>query len=330
MIESRAGIVAVAVVLVGAGVLVGTYADSRRRESRESDVATLAESPELAALAADPSNAGPAGAGGSDLRAPGVRNDMGVQQLERRLRALSDQVVAEKTERQRLQEQVAALTAQVAALHGETPGAAAVRAAAPQAPESPGATTQSPTPADASTQNAEPSPADVNPVERALLAAGVDPGTAADIKHRQDALALEQIYLRDQATRENWADSPRFTDEMAKLTSQQVSIRDEIGDDAYDRYLAAMGQNNRVQINNVLLDSPAAQAGMLSGDMVVRYGDARILAPDDLVQQTHAGTPGDEVQLQLLRNGQLVDVSVPRGPLGISITGVPAPALSPP
>ncbi len=78
-------------------------------------------------------------------------------------------------------------------------------------------------------------------------------------------------------------DTPRFAEEMADIERQRTSIRDEIGDEAYDRYLAALDHPNRVAVDEVLLESPAAAAGLQAGDVVRRYADARIFAPNELV-----------------------------------------------
>jgi C-terminal processing protease CtpA/Prc len=160
-------------------------------------------------------------------------------------------------------------------------------------------------------------------MERALAAAGLDAETAADIKYRQDDLTMNEMYLRDQATRENWMDSPRFREEMAKIDAQRTSMRDEIGDDdAYDRYLFALGQTNRVRVDDVLAESPAAGVGLQSGDMILRYGDTKLFAPRDLVDQTHRGELGEMVRLEVLRNGQRFEVEVPRGPLGLRVNAI--------
>ena len=156
-------------------------------------------------------------------------------------------------------------------------------------------------------------------MERALAAAGLDPGSAEDIKRRSDDLTMQEMELRDRATREQWLDTPRFTEEMAAIDAQKPSIRNEIGDEAYDRYLYAMGQPNRVRVDDVMLDSPAEQAGLQSGDMILSYGDARIFAPGELVAQTRTGTLGESVQLEVVRNGQQLQIDVPRGPLGLRI-----------
>src|SRR5262249_45770579 len=82
-------------------------------------------------------------------------------------------------------------------------------------------------------------------------------------------LALSEIYLRDLAAREGRLDTPQFADEMAEIERQRTSIRDEIGDTAYDRYLAALDQQNRVADVEVLIDSPAAYGPPEGREMVV-------------------------------------------------------------
>jgi membrane-associated protease RseP (regulator of RpoE activity) len=148
--------------------------------------------------------------------------------------------------------------------------------------------------------------------ERALIAAGVAAADAADIRRRSDELTLDELYLRDQAEREQWLDTPRFREELAEIERWRPSIRD-------DRYLAALGEPNRVSVEEVLLDSAAAQAGLRAGDVVLRYGEARIFNPGELVAETRGGNAGESVRLEILRGGERLEIEVPRGPLGLRI-----------
>ena len=161
-------------------------------------------------------------------------------------------------------------------------------------------------------------------MERALVTAGLDAVTVADIKRRRDENTMAEIYLRDQATREHWLDTPRFAAEMAAIEAQRTPLRDEIGDDAYDRYLFALGEANRVRVEDVLQESPAAQVGVQAGDLILRYGDARVFAPDELVNATRSGTAGETVPVEILRDGQRLELQVPRGPLGVHIAATQA------
>jgi S1-C subfamily serine protease len=87
----------------------------------------------------------------------------------------------------------------------------------------------------------------------------------------------------------------------------------------YDRYLAARGEANRVRVEEVMTASAAADAGLQAGDLVLRYGDTRIFAPNELVHETRTGTAGELVRLEVIRQGQRLLLDVPRGPLGLRI-----------
>ncbi len=156
-------------------------------------------------------------------------------------------------------------------------------------------------------------------VQRALEAAGLDEDTAESIKLRNDRLAMTEMYLRDQATREGWLDTERFREEMAAVDSQRTSIRDELGDDGYDRYLFSLGQTNRVIVQDVMLESVAESVGLKTGDLIVRYGDTRVFQPDELVAQTRQGAIGDGTTIEVIRNRERFEIDVPRGPLGVRI-----------
>ncbi len=232
--------------------------------------------------------------------------------IDRRLKALEAAAAEAAVERRRLTEQLDAIVAQLAASNrGPDQTATSHATLGP-----PAAAPQAATNVAANTAGAGDGKSSM---EQALTAAGLDAATAADIKRRQDSLAMAEIYLRDQATREHWLDSPRFATEMAAIDAQRTPLRNEIGDDAYDRYLFALGQANRVRVDEVLTQSPAEQAGLQAGDLIVRYGDARLFAPNELVDETRSGTAGETVQLEIIRSGQRFEVSVPRGPLGLRV-----------
>lgn len=233
-------------------------------------------------------------------------------ELERRVDRLTAALAAERAERRRLERRIDGLAQELAAVQEQGVELAPAEVGGSEVPPTgePGAAPLA--------LAADPA-VDASPVERALVAAGLDRGAAADLKRRRDELTLEEMYLRDQATREGWVDTPHFRDELDAIERQRTSIRDEIGDDRYDRYLAALGEPNRVRVDEVLAASPAAEAGFHAGDVVVRYGDTRIFAPGDLVAETRSGTPGEPVRLEVIRDGRRIAIEVVRGPLGLRI-----------
>lgn len=110
-------------------------------------------------------------------------------------------------------------------------------------------------------------------------------------------------------------------DRFAPMSSTQSILRSEIGDDAYARYLEVQGQPTAVNVTQVLGGSPGTRAGMQAGDQVVRYNGERVFSMSDLRNQTMQGEPGEEVVIEIDRDGMRMQLIVPRGPIGITGTG---------
>jgi membrane-associated protease RseP (regulator of RpoE activity) len=155
----------------------------------------------------------------------------------------------------------------------------------------------------------------------ALVGSGVDQQVAAEIKQRTDQWELSRLDLIDKATREGWRRSDEFGDAMRDLRDQRVDIRAELGDDAYDRYLFSSGDNNRVRIDSIIDGSAAQLAGMESGDLVLSYANTRIFTGQELQRATREGARGEYVSVYVQRSSQYLELSIPRGPLGVQLVG---------
>ena len=110
-------------------------------------------------------------------------------------------------------------------------------------------------------------------------------------------------------------------DRFASMSSTQSILRSEIGDDAYARYLEVQGQPTAVNVTQVLGGSPGTRAGMQAGDQVVSYNGDRIFSMSDLRNQTMQGEPGEEVVIEIDRDGMRMQLTMPRGPIGITGNG---------
>ena len=153
-----------------------------------------------------------------------------------------------------------------------------------------------------------------------LLAAGLDPQSIDELARRRDGFELERLQLIDRASREGWRDSERFDQEIETLEENRPNLREELGDEAYDRYLYEQGGGNRVGVASVMSGSVAEQAGLQSGDVIVSYAGERVFRLRDLQSATRAGSYGEPVQLSVRRDGEVVAVEVVRGPLGVSLS----------
>lgn len=230
------------------------------------------------------------------------------QRLERMISSLTEIVDLEVAERRRLEDQIAVLTEQVEQLL--RPGTQASPAAADAAARA-AARSRS----DAAARRVA---GEVN-VER-LIDAGFAPDVADRLKKELDQVALDRLFLRDQAVREGWLNSARYRDELRALNQRQAALREELSPTDYDRYLYALGRPNRVVISSVLSGSPADQAGLQTGDAILSYNGNRVFSPSEIRRETSRGDAGSMVPVEVLRNGQIEVVYLPRGPLGVNMS----------
>jgi C-terminal processing protease CtpA/Prc len=164
----------------------------------------------------------------------------------------------------------------------------------------------------------------------ALVDAGIDPTQAEYILRRQGELDLQRLDLRDRAIREGNLGSKQYVDALRELNQNTPKLRDEVGDDVYDRYLYAMGQHNRVVVTSVIPGSAADQAGIREGDMILDYGADRVFTWPELRKATTEGYRGEYITLNVQRGQQILSMLVPRGPLGVRMKSSSKPPLDNP
>lgn len=158
-------------------------------------------------------------------------------------------------------------------------------------------------------------------IEGRLAASGFTPQQFEALRRREEGARMRQIELDDRARREGWVNSPRYFEEFNKLTSGTENIRRELGEDAYDRYLFVSGRPNRLAVGTVIATSPAEQAGLQTGDIIRSYGGERVFSNEQLINLRSAGDRGVPVVIEIIRDGELMQIMIPRGPIGIQTQG---------
>lgn len=148
---------------------------------------------------------------------------------------------------------------------------------------------------------------------------GVPNDMARDMKSRLDKAELKRLYVRDQAVREGWFRSDRYRDEVAKVDGETDNLRRDVGEETYDKLLYAMGQDNRLVVQRVMDGSAAANAGLQSNDVIVSYDTKRIFDWSELRETMAQGDAGKLITLAVKRADKIVEVSIPRGPLGVEL-----------
>ena len=145
-----------------------------------------------------------------------------------------------------------------------------------------------------------------------LVAAGFSADRAMWINQRTAELRMESLQAQYDAAREGESFSLR------SALSGGEALRAELGDPDYERYLEATGRPTSVGVRSVLTSSPAEQAGLLPGDQVVAYSGQRVFDMSEINSLILGGQPGETVAIDVLRDGQQIQLYVPRGPIGIT------------
>lgn len=148
----------------------------------------------------------------------------------------------------------------------------------------------------------------------------VEGGFAEDEARRILQKESEAAYKAMQATWEAQRNGENV-DRFAAMNNPQTILRNEIGDDAYARYLEAQGQPTAITITQVMDSSPGSSAGLQMGDELVSYNGERVFNVSDLRNHTMQGEPGEDVVIEIVRDGNRMQLTLPRGPIGIAGSG---------
>jgi membrane-associated protease RseP (regulator of RpoE activity) len=151
----------------------------------------------------------------------------------------------------------------------------------------------------------------INQADR-LVEAGFTPEQAAWIDERTEQLRVDAMQARYEAAR---AGEPFAGIDMDER------LRAELGDADYERYLVATGRSTTVSVSGVLATSAAETAGLVAGDEIVAYGGQRVFDTRDLNAVLLEGEAGEPVIVDIRRDGQTLQLVLPRGPLGITSGG---------
>jgi membrane-associated protease RseP (regulator of RpoE activity) len=233
-------------------------------------------------------------------------------ELPARFKELERELDAEIERRTALEQRVGELGAQLDALHAAAsspPGGARAGSAA-DSPDSRAAAAEAGTVPPGFARRFRGPPTNEQRVEQ-LVSAGFSPDRAAWIEQRTSELMMQTIQAQYAQRRGDNVDP-------AQLRGPDQTLRAELGDADYERYLTAQGRPTAIAVYNVLASSPAEKAGLKPGDQIVSYGGQRVFDTRELNDLTVQGTPGQPVTIEVQRDQQTVQLVIPRGPIGIA------------
>ena len=144
-----------------------------------------------------------------------------------------------------------------------------------------------------------------------LESAGFPPDQVAWILLREEQIRLDNLNAQWERRRQNFLNS-----EENQLASNP--LREELGEANYERYLAATGRSTSVYVSQLVNNSQASAAGFQPGDEIVRYSGERVYNFDELNAANVQGSLGEPVVVDIVRDGVPMQLTVARGPLGIT------------
>jgi hypothetical protein len=145
-----------------------------------------------------------------------------------------------------------------------------------------------------------------------IRAAGLTPERVKGIERRAEELRVAAMQAQYEAQR---------TGQRVENTNIEATLRKELGDVEYEKYLKATGRPTEVRVMEVLATSAAERSGLKAGDEIVSYNGKRVFDVRELNTMTSQGVAGGSVTVEVNRNGQTMQVSVPAGPLGVNAGG---------
>lgn len=162
----------------------------------------------------------------------------------------------------------------------------------------------------------------VRPNKKNLSAAGISSDEAEKLLRRMSQQEYRRLELQNNISRNKGAASNEYRQQLRELNQNKISLRSELGDEAYDKYLFSSQQNNRVKISSVMAGSPAESAGFASNDIILSYDNQKVLAWSDIRRLTLEGEIGSYTNVDILRNGERMSLMVFRGTLGVQLEPV--------
>lgn len=149
--------------------------------------------------------------------------------------------------------------------------------------------------------------------KRRLISAGFIEDEANWLIQNEAEIQLQVLYQEHEVQRQALKNAA-----TSAPTNVSEKFRKKIGDDYYERYLKANNQSTSVNVASILGSSPGQNAGLQAGDNITRYAGKRIFNVLDLNKLTVQGEAGESVLLEIERNGTPLQLTIPRGPVGIN------------
>jgi len=149
-----------------------------------------------------------------------------------------------------------------------------------------------------------------------LVKGGFTEARANQILQLEDEVRMEALQAEYEAQRDGTGFNP-----WEQAQNYQETLREKLGDAEFEDYLRAHGNQASITVREVIGSSPANRAGLRPGDQIVSYDGNRVFSMSELKSKAFEGSPGEDVVVDIERDGQRMQLVLPRGPLGITGNG---------
>ncbi len=149
-----------------------------------------------------------------------------------------------------------------------------------------------------------------------LVNGGFTEARANQILQLEDQVRMALLQAEYEAQRNGTGINP-----WDQASNYQASLREKLGDADFENYLRAQGGQATITVGEVIGSSPANRAGLRPGDQIVSYDGNRVFSMFELKSRAFEGNPGEDVVVDIERDGQRMQLVLPRGPMGITGNG---------
>ena len=149
-----------------------------------------------------------------------------------------------------------------------------------------------------------------------LVAGGFTENRARQVLELEDEIRMAALQAEFEARQKGENFNP-----WEWAADNQADLRARLGDADYEKYLTAQGAQASVTVREVIGESPANRAGLRPGDRILSYDGKRIFTMNELRSMAFSGESGEDVIVDIERNGQRMQLVLPRGPMGITGSG---------
>jgi len=151
-----------------------------------------------------------------------------------------------------------------------------------------------------------------------LVTGGFTEEEANWVNQQQAEIELDNLYRQYRWRRQARENSPESARQWRGQGFTNHELRKRLGDEIYERYLKANGATTAAHVRSIVDKSPAAAAGLQAGDKITAYNGQRVFNMREVSNLTLEGQEGEPILLDIEREGNTIQLSIPRGPLGVT------------